>query len=394
MNRPHSSVRKPQRTGFTLIELLVVISIIATLAALILPAIGSARSSARRAQCLNNMRNISLAVQNFASSHDGRVPYLTSSSKTLNYSTASMPSTTEMPWTVTLLPLLDQAALFDRLLGSNEDSPSPNKTSDLAQTSLAVFNCPDDSEADAPGNNSYVANGGYITWPFWGNDNDLPIGSPVPGIGHQVGRYFWAWSLTVGAAAHEQTTFSTGVFWREANSDFMGAARPTKKMTLDFISRGDGQSNTLMLSENLNARAYVGPGVGGWASQVTSDLAFLLPVKENSTSTFFFNLVSNEAAGMGLTIDGKKSGLAMHGNGNDFEFDSDTRVARINANVNSALDGASPRPSSNHPGQVNVMFCDGHGKALSQNISDIVYAVLVSPNGGEYGQDIIGSNDF
>ncbi len=69
---------RARRAGFTLIELLVVIAIIAILAALILPGIQSAREAARRAQCLNNLRNIGTATMNFASGDKGRLPYLTS----------------------------------------------------------------------------------------------------------------------------------------------------------------------------------------------------------------------------------------------------------------------------------------------------------------------------
>ena len=62
--------RRRIRCAFTLIELLVVIAIIAVLIALLLPAVQAAREAARRAQCVNNLKQIGLALHNYHSTHD------------------------------------------------------------------------------------------------------------------------------------------------------------------------------------------------------------------------------------------------------------------------------------------------------------------------------------
>ena len=112
--------------AFTLVELLVVIAIIGVLIALLLPAIQAARESARRTQCVNNMRQLGLAVHNYHDATKGLPP--------------SRVADGQHTWLVLILPYMEQAQirdLWDPQLGCFYDQLHPTRTA-----SVAAFYCP------------------------------------------------------------------------------------------------------------------------------------------------------------------------------------------------------------------------------------------------------------
>ena len=90
---------------------------------------------------------------------------------------------------------------------------------------------------------------------------------------------------------------------------------------------------------------------------------------------------------------GSAAAVLAFDSGYDLENDGNTRNSAINSLPN-AGPGAAPRPSSGHAGSVNVMFCDGHGIGLSEQINATVLSRLITSDGSRYGQYVLSSGDF
>ena len=125
-----------QRRAFTLIELLVVIAIIAVLIALLLPAVQSAREAARRMQCVNNLKQIGLALFNYESANGAFPPGYIDYQNNPNY-TPDLDMGPGWGWAAMSLPFLEQQPLYNAINFSLGITNASNSTAVL--TSLTVF---------------------------------------------------------------------------------------------------------------------------------------------------------------------------------------------------------------------------------------------------------------
>jgi len=160
--------------GFTLVELLVVIAIIGILVSLLLPAVQSAREAARRMECSNKLKQLALALHHFHESR-GRFP---AGAVVADDSCTPAPTTERgPPWTVSILPYLEQRNRYDEFNldgnffsvandAANEGPPDP--ANDAAQRKpLPAYQCPSDPNA-----RSDEANTNYLGVQGGGEESD------------------------------------------------------------------------------------------------------------------------------------------------------------------------------------------------------------------------------
>lgn len=229
--RNQSNQSRDSRAAFTLIEMMVVIAIIGVLAGLLLVALGPVRARARLAQCQNNLRNLAQATQTFATDR-GRYPGSFEWSPHVNSAGIREP----WPWSISLLPYLDEKARYDELYAAGKSlTPKASPGGNPAVDFLPVYICPADPMRTAgfPHLN-YVANCGT---------NDLA----------NVEAGNWGTGNGIFCSQLSQTPASPAPMNAAAVQPLPMNVMPIR---CEPTRIKDGQAQTLLYSENMDATTW------------------------------------------------------------------------------------------------------------------------------------------
>lgn len=294
-----------RRYGFTLAELLVVITIIGMLMALLIPAVMTVRNTARLTQCGNNLQQLGKAIILYEGAKQHFPGYAKTLGATYRYN---------INWPIMILPQIQREDLWAEWQ-SWQGRARPNRN---AAIDIDLFKCPSDMTSDAY-MMSYVANCGMqdsssTTYPDWPEN---------------------------------------GVFQNHAEITESGARgiSVANQKSLSTSEIKDGAQNTILLTENLQARYWV--SLSGNTAMANAN--------EYQIGVLWWAPPPN------IPVGNARPHFKIN-------FDKDTT---------STPNAYYARPSSNHGNVVNVVFCDGHRATVRDSIEYYIYAQLMTPNGRE-----------
>jgi prepilin-type N-terminal cleavage/methylation domain-containing protein/prepilin-type processing-associated H-X9-DG protein len=307
MNRESS---RPAR-GFTLIELLVVIAIIAVLIALLLPAVQSAREAARRAQCVNNLKQIALAAMNY---HDqqGVFPMGINAQPDVMFGYGWVEDTSTF---VSILGQMDQQALYNAMNWSRSIYSGVNST--VYAAGVSTLWCPSDGQ---------IA-GKRTSYGVYGDNPNLTVAytsyACCSGMWHPE---FINYCFSPAQLVIYPATLSSCPAYQPMQNSMNGIFILGTSKSIASIT--DGTSNTLLYGEHANAIFTTGDSLcyNWWGDSVSADTNF--------TTLYPINAWK--------------------------------KIPRVSEEYdNSWIDGAS----SLHPGGANFAFADGSVHFLKDSIS-------------------------
>jgi prepilin-type N-terminal cleavage/methylation domain-containing protein/prepilin-type processing-associated H-X9-DG protein len=331
-------------SGFTLIELLVVIAIIAVLIALLLPAVQSAREAARRVQCINNMKQLGLALSNYESAN-GVYPYGMARENTgpNNIYTPNGYYVGSSPF-VRMLPFLEQQVLANAYNFSLINWVADNAT--VGATGLSVLWCPSDGSIL----------GLHTPMAGWGWDGSTQVLTYTSYAGNM--GTFCKVPITITSPAQHLAVLSqaNGLFfylgWPTINPptppDPIAPLNPGSVRPAALASITDGLSNTFAFGEKAHGKFSQTPDAyysidflynGAWVSGSFGDTLF--------TALYPMNPFSR----IGDDLNG------------DYFYSFDAQE-----------DNFSIAASSYHPGGCNFGFVDGSVRFIKDTINTWPYS--------------------
>ena len=344
-------MKRGNQRGFTLIELLVVIAIIAILIALLLPAVQQAREAARRTECKNKLKQLGLALHNYADTHKVFPP--SPGASVLNHD-GSGSSHGWLRWSglAYLLPFIDQAPLYNQInfnhrYDSNAGFAAGNR--DVSRTYLPAFACPSDPSAV-----QYKPEAAPSSYAF----------SAGPASGWSMGR-----------------RNNPGMFTASVSTSFR-----------DIV---DGTTNTIMMGEVL-----VGADDGN-RTKPSVQAYDMVPSFNSATGTSNARRYSNTAANI-ASIQADHAACAATVATGSVRFDANSRWAAGNTYYGpwfntlmppntpvhcdagtSSTETNTKNSQSAHTGGVQVLLGDASARFVSENIDHGLWISVGTKNDGE-----------
>jgi len=352
-----------RRRGFTLIELLVVIAIIAVLIALLLPAVQAAREAARRTQCVNNMKQMGLAIHNYLSAN-GTFPMGASSAL---YDGANYNVKQNLSLHAALLPFLEQTQVANAInfnFGCEDASGALCYVINSTGTNVKIngFCCPSDPNAGIPDhngtpntNNYYGCVGTTTTFSQIGSNapyaslNMKSLGMPTTGL--------FGYQLANGIETCTDGTSNTVAF---AEAVVGNQSQQAKQRRTGVVNVGGMQMYEVFDISTLGVagvRAALGVCQTTWAMGSGLDLQRGENWAHGAMCMTLFNTVGTP----------------------NLYNDSWTYCSRIGSGARADINNAD----SYHPGGVNVTMTDGSVKFIKDSVNLTTWLALGTKAGGE-----------